>query len=320
MKTITAIAPAKVNLSLKVGALDANSGKHDVANLMQTLTLHDNLQFLVASSNTEVDDILKIRRAKLNASYGVKETKTQVTTKGNLSVAITLDKRAGQNLEIDINDNLITKAIFLCAENLNFKDKLHVEVFVEKNIPAEAGLGGGSADAAAALVASPLIFGVETKKIDVADISKKLGSDVYYLTIGGRALMVTEGSSLKETYPSLKNPIVLVKPEMGVSTKLCYAKFDELKENDTPHGQFGLANDLLAPARELCECVNEAIAFLQENVNDIENVNMTGSGSACYAVTESFNEATKIAGKAKLAGFWAHACSFSPLGANAKVI
>lgn len=319
MKTIDAISPAKVNLSLEVGKLDDKTKKHDVKTLMQTLTLHDNLEFFVATNKSEKNDILSIRNAKKNSIYGIKETPTQEIEGENLSIAITIDDRSCHDLKIDINENLITKALLLAAKESNFKEKLHIEVFLEKNIPAMAGLGGGSSNAAATLRAANLIFDDENLVSSSKEISTNLGSDVVFFLQGGQALMGKDGSKLLETHASMKNSLVILKPKAGVSTRLCYEKFDEMKCKDDVHGEFNLKNDLLSPACLICDDISKTINFLKENLTEAENVSMTGSGSACFGITKDFSEASKIACKASLNGYWAHACSCSSICATAKV-
>lgn len=320
MKTIRAFAPAKINLNLEVGNLNKTSGKHEVKNLMQTLTLHDNIEFIVGSSSEDINQILKIRHSYQNTFFGIKEPKTQEVSYRNLSLAITTNDLTTQNFYVEANDNLIVKTIFSVCDSLKVDDNLHIEIFLEKNIPSQAGLGGGSADAAATLLSCPLIFMLDKKDFDLNKIARKLGSDIFYLTIGGLALMEGDGSILKKTYPSLKEPIVLIKPKCGVSTSQCYDKFDNLLKKDHPKGDFKLANDLILPAQELCNEIGKALSFLKNNTKQPDNVSMTGSGSACFAITDGFVNAQKIATKAKQADFWARACSCSQIGAHARLI
>ena len=310
MITYTAIAPAKINLQLRVFPKLETQDFHKVENTMQTLSLHDKLTFLVPESDDDFKHILSVRNRKINDCYGIKDACALTCENGGLSVTILTDDRTGQNLQIPVEDNLITKAL-LATANLN--EKLHVEVFVEKNIPAQAGLGGGSSDAAATLQMTKEFFGHSEE--ETTSIATQLGSDVPYFLTGGRVKMSDTGTTLTETFPSLKNPVVLIKPECGVSTKDCYEKFDAMQNSTEPKGQFSLLNDLQNPACCLQTDISDTLQFLEENCAP-ENVLMTGSGSCCFAICDTFDQARKIATIATRKGYWARGCSCANIKAS----
>ena len=123
------------------------------------------------------------------------------------------------------------------------------------------------------------------------------------------------GAILAENLTSLKNPIVLVKPNEGVSTKNCYEKFDEVPKNFPAIGKFHLRNDLEKPACALCPEISEVLVILRSLCNK-EDVLMSGSGSACFAICESFEFARKVATLATRNGWWSRACSCVDLKAS----
>ena len=310
MKTFTAIAPAKINLQLRVFPKSEGEEFHKVENVMQTLSLHDKLTFSIPESDSDFEQIRSVRSRKINDCYGIKGAQALTYEKSGLSVTVLVDDHTGQNLQIPVEENLITKAL-LATANLN--EKLHVEVFVEKNIPAQAGLGGGSSDCAATLQVAKALF-AQTEKLAL-QAAEKLGSDVPYFLTGGRAKMRDTGTTLAETLPSLKNPVVLVKPICGVNTKDCYAKFDEMQNTANAKGELSLLNDLQKPACSLEPEIVAVLDLLEINCEP-ENVLMTGSGSACYAICSTFEQARKVATLATEKGWWARACSCANIKAS----
>lgn len=310
MLTYTAIAPAKINLQLRVFPKHRDERFHTVENTMQTLTLHDKLTFSIPESKSDFKQIENVRNRKINDYYGIKDARALTHENDGLTVCILIDDHTGQNLCIPPKDNLITKALFASRKS---NKKMHIEVLLEKNIPAQAGLGGGSSDAAATLEMTKKLFNLEDKKI--ARIATDLGSDVPYFLKGGKAKMIGTGATLAENLTSLKNPVVLVKPKIGVDTKACYEKFDEIKGAFPPKGDFNLANDLQKPASALVPEIADALKLLEEN-SVPENVLMTGSGSCCYAICETFDQARKIATLGNKHGFWARACSCANIKAS----
>lgn len=310
MLKFTAIAPAKINLHLRVFPKSEGEKFHSVENIMQTLTLHDKLTFLVPENDEDFEQVRSIRNRKINDCYGIKEANAQHYEKDDLSVSLLVDDHTDQNLQIPIDRNLITRAL---QASFNRTQKTHVEVLLKKNIPAQGGLAGGSSDAAATLQMAKKCWGVNDGKI--ARIAACLGSDVPYFLTGGRAKMLETGTELAEKLPSLKSPVVLVKPESGVSTKECYAKFDEMQNKALPKGEFGLLNDLQKPACSMEPSIRTTIKLLEENCEP-ENVLMSGSGSACFAICDTFEQARNVTTIATKEGLWARACSCANVKAS----
>ncbi len=376
MKKFSAIAPAKINLTLKVAPLAEGETKHQVETVMQTVTLHDTLFVSIPENESDELEVVNKRNRKINDAYGIKESGVQTFKDGNLEVSIVIDDLTGQNLKISGEDNLVTKAFCACAKKANLSEELHIEVLLEKNIPAQAGLGGGSSDAAAALAISKELFGLSDN--DVAEIAAELGSDIAFFLNGGRAKMSGDGSITSETLDSLKCPVLLVRPNTGVSTSECYAKFDTLtatligdgdicsaslarsgKLNAAnepelhlrPASEFRspeaseipfrpnllaqsrvrsrsfnqedsettieLQNDLQEAAVSLCPEIGDVLDLLNKNCGS-ENVLLCGSGSCCFGICESFDQARKLASLASQQGYWSRACSCINLKATLK--
>ena len=123
MNYIKLIAPAKVNLVLAVGDT-REDGFHSVDTIMHALALHDVLEMY---------------------HYDAEDEGT------GLVVRITSELDDGVNLDIPVEENIIYRAVTLLAEEIGRKEDEEIRVTLVKHIPSEAGLGGGSSDAAAAL-------------------------------------------------------------------------------------------------------------------------------------------------------------------------
>ena len=313
MKNFTAIAPAKINLQLKVFPINKGQTFHELENVMQTISLHDKLTFKIPESDEDLKKATNERNRKINDAFGIKEIQHETIELGNATVSILIDDKTGQNIKIGIEDNLITKAILKSLEVKDLGNKTHFEIILEKNIPAQAGLGGGSTDAAATILFMQKILNLSDDQ--VREIAGEIGCDVAFFLIGGKVKLVGRGEIVADIQESLKTPIVIAKPEGGVSTKQCYQTFDEMPHNTKEKGKFSLVNDLSIPACTINSDIEKVLACL-EGVCENENVLMTGSGSACFGMCDSFDEARRACGQAKLNGFWSRACSCTSLKAS----
>jgi 4-diphosphocytidyl-2-C-methyl-D-erythritol kinase len=183
-------AYAKVNLALDVLGRREN-GYHDVKMVMQNLDIYDELEFEMRDMP---DDGFRI----------IIETDNP---------AIPTDER-----------NLIYKAAKLLCEEFHIQKEITVKL--TKNIPVEAGMAGGSTDAAAALHAVNELAGLGLDTRQLMDYGVRLGADVPFCVLGKTALSEGIGELLTEI-PSLQECVVAVaKPSVGVSTKLVYTELD----------------------------------------------------------------------------------------------
>lgn len=280
---------------------------------MQTLSLHDKITFSIPETHADFEQICSVRNRKINDCFGIKDARALTCDEDGMTITVSIDDRTGQNLQIPVEDNLITQAIRKSFRASEITQASHVEVWVEKNIPAQAGLGGGSSDAAATLQMTTDVFGLSSTTAQ--KIARELGSDVPFFLWGGRAKMSDTGATLSETLPSLKNPVVLVKPTCGVSTKECYEQFDKMTDTAKPKGEFKLLNSLQKPALSINKEISDTLELLEKNCG-ADNCLMTGSGSACFGICNTFDQARKIATLATKRGWWARACSCANIKAS----
>ena len=148
--TMKLVSPAKVNLLLAIGAARAD-GYHEARTIMHALALHDTMY--VAASPATADEIAAAATAaRPDAAVG--------GPADNLLACIDLSDRTGQDLVVPAADNLVFKAADALARALGREEAQRVAVRIEKQIPAQGGLGGGSSNAAAMLVALAQLWGV----------------------------------------------------------------------------------------------------------------------------------------------------------------
>ena len=190
---MTVKACAKINLCLYVLSRRSH-GYHDVEMVM---------------TNIDIADVLEIRELeekKISLICNNKDLATDET-------------------------NLIYKAIVLLQKET--KRDFGVEVRLEKNIPMEAGMAGGSADAAATLKAMNELFqlGISTDRL--LELGAGLGADIPFCIMGGTALAEGIGEKLTKLKPVPKLKLLIAKPKAGLSTKSVYEKLDIDNMNKT---------------------------------------------------------------------------------------
>jgi 4-diphosphocytidyl-2-C-methyl-D-erythritol kinase len=182
------------------------------------------------------------------------------------------------------DDDLCTRAAHALQKQTG--TALGVHIAIAKSVPAQAGMGGGSSDAASTLLALNRLWQLELGLPALMEIGLRLGADVPFFLSGGHAWV--EGIGEKIT--PLRLPperFIVVKPEMGLETRLIFTD-PALKRDSEPAIITGFAanafgfgqNDLQAVARRLCPGISQALEWLESQGLAGR---MTGSGSAVFA-------------------------------------
>lgn len=299
MKNVTKIiSPAKVNLVLAVGEKQ-ESGFHEVQTIMHSLALHDTL------SMRRFDDE--------GSGEGL-----QVMLKCESSFTI-------DPLLIKAEDNIAYKAVVELAKALGRTQDETIEMVLNKVIPAEAGLGGGSSNAAAALVGAATLWGVGVEDERVQEVASRLGADVSFFLKGGCARLSGKGDVFEAQLEPRSGFVLLVRPDAGVSTGKAYAAFDEdpvlpgsgylssIAALDAA-ADVSLYNNLEKAACSVTPVVAQVLEWGRGTASE-ENVVLCGSGSAVCCIFDSYQAACEASVEARKHEWWTRVTSFSPLGA-----
>ena len=154
-------------------------------------------------------------------------------------------------------------------------------IAIEKRIPTGAGLGGGSADAAAVLNGLNRLWGLHLSETELCSVAARVGSDVPALTLGGPVLMEGRGERVSRLSPRQADllpdidDVVVFTPDIFASTPAVYREFRETDRGLGP-------NDLQPAAIRLYSGIGEAIRQLERQ--GLKRVTMSGSGSAVYGL------------------------------------
>jgi len=289
-------APAKINLHLRVGPPRAD-GFHPLLTWMVTVGLFDTLVFVRRS-------MLAARRPRGRFSLST-DHPALPTDDRNLVVKVAM--ALADTLERDGPTGPI-------GEGSTGADREGVSAFLAKRIPAGAGLGGGSSDAAAALVALSAIWRANWPVQRLAEFAGRFGSDVPFFFHGPSSVCTSRGEIVRPVpRPDISRWAVLVLPKIEMPTPVVYRRFDEMKlgrERDVtdepdwngwsklPAAELlpRLANDLEAPAFSLKPELGELRESLQQKLSRI--VRMSGSGSSLFTLCDEFGQAESLARQA----------------------
>ncbi|MGN1134090.1 MAG: 4-(cytidine 5'-diphospho)-2-C-methyl-D-erythritol kinase, partial [Oscillospiraceae bacterium] len=211
---------AKLNLYLEIKGKDSRN-YHYLKTVMQSISLHDDLRFIVSDG----EDI------------NILCDKPEVPTD---------------------NKNLVWKAVEAFYDYTGLEKK-SIDVMIKKQIPMMAGLAGGSSNAAAALQAMNRIYDNPLSTDQLCEIAGNLGSDIPFCVMGGTVLCEGFGEKLTALEPIAPCSFIVIKPEEGISTPQAYKDFDAcdiaerpdftvlengLKNNNITEICSGLYNDL----------------------------------------------------------------------------
>lgn len=193
MSSVTARAAAKINLFLGVGAPRAD-GFHELATVFHAVSLHD--------------DVTATEAEKLTVT---------VAAEPGISASGVPTNRS----------NLAARAAVLVAKRAHRRADVHLHI--RKRIPVAGGMAGGSADAAAALVACDALWGTNLTRAELKELGVQLGSDVSFALLGGTAVGRGRGETLTPALASGRFDWVLALAAEGLSTPEVYAECDRLR-------------------------------------------------------------------------------------------
>ena len=193
LNSVTVRVPAKVNLQLSVGPRESN-GYHNLVSVFQAVSIYD-----------------EVTLTKSHEGSGV-------------TIAVTGDQTHGVPED---SSNLAVKAAQLIGEKFDIDVDVHIEV--KKSIPVAGGMAGGSADAAATLVAMDALYKLEATREELLELGSQLGSDVPFMLSGGTAIGRGHGDQLTAALSRGTYHWVLALSTVGLSTPAVYAECDRLR-------------------------------------------------------------------------------------------
>ena len=268
MTTLYEGAFAKINLTLDVLG-KREDGYHDLQSVMQAISIRDDIEIDVGTG---------------------KPWNLTCTMEG-----IPCDER-----------NLAWKAAKVFFDTIK-KDPDGLEIRITKRIPVEAGLGGGSADAAAVLRALNKHYGNPLSVFALAELGAQVGSDVPFCVVCGTAMVEGRGEKLRMLPDIPQCVFVVCKPDFSVSTPDLYKKIDEVAIPKRPDNRAMesalLAGDLGKVAENVYNVFDPIVTADHLELNYIKSIfnsygaigyQMTGSGSACFAIMPDFEYAAVV--------------------------
>ncbi|HTM54436.1 MAG TPA: 4-(cytidine 5'-diphospho)-2-C-methyl-D-erythritol kinase [Pirellulales bacterium] len=268
-------APAKLNLFFEIQA-KRGDGYHEVETLMVPISLFDTLR--------------AVRRSDGAISVNCRWASARVA-----KICGPLPSEA---------DNLATRAVVLLRERAGAD--FGIEIELTKRIPSAAGLGGGSSDAAAALLAANALWELNWSRAQLAELAAELGSDVPFFLGSGAAICRGRGERVESLGAVGAFHFVVVRPPDGLATSAVYARVRVAEQKRS-------ANDLmraLAGGRRRAACegvfnrLEESARSLSQWVERLSQVfsrqgclaaQMSGSGSAYFGICRSARHARRVA-------------------------
>jgi 4-diphosphocytidyl-2-C-methyl-D-erythritol kinase len=274
--------PAKINLHLGVGPLRVD-GFHELNTVYHAISLFDEL-----------------------------------TARPGDTLTLTMEGEGAGILSLD-DTNLVVRAARALAARARVP--AHARLHLRKQIPLAAGLAGGSADAAAALVACDALWGTGLSRDELAEVGAQIGSDVPFLMYGGTALGTGHGETVS---PILARPTtwhwVLAIADEGLSTPEVYRELDRLRDSAWPPTPLERPDALMTALRQrdpevlgavLANDLQPAAVSLRPALADVIKAGnaagavagvVSGSGPTCVFLATDAAHARDVAAGLEAAG------------------
>ena len=259
------IAPAKINLSLRVVGRRSD-GFHEIETYIAPISLCDKIK---------------------------------------------IEQRSGkQKIAFQCDDPSVPKGegnLVVSAANIFFKQTKitgSVSIELKKNIPHGAGLGGGSSDAASTLLALNELFETNLSREELAKMAEMIGSDVPFFIFESAAACKGRGELVSPARLREGLPLLLLKPEFGVSTQWAYSRWRDSSEisgvsyRPQPFDGLTFVNDLERPVFEKFLFLAQLKMWLLKQP-EVGTALMSGSGSTVFAVIRDDADGHNLANRAK---------------------
>ena len=255
------------------------------------------LKAIAYNSYAKINLFLHVLNKRDDGYHNLQTWFTFVDLKDELSFEFNYSNKITISSNIVISskeDNLVYKAIELFQREYNLSN-IGVDIYVNKNIPMGAGLGGGSSNAATTLIAMRDYFKPELKNTDMLHLATKLGADVPIFLYGKSAWAegigeVLHNKNFNETYA------LLIKPDIHVSTKEFFSSNELVKHTELLSKDSELDHSVMSNSFE--QVFYSLYPEFRAYVNSIDkNITMTGTGSCFYLLSDDKDYLDKIATK-----------------------
>ena len=305
-------APAKINLCLKVNG-KRDDGYHGLTMVMQQISLFDTIEFEIINENEfdlfkllhnfdmpiKLPEINKLDLKFLNKFSNKKfdyNTNKQISIKCNFNYLPT-DER-----------NLIYKVVDYIYKKYNIKDKIYI--YLNKMIPTSGGLGGGSSDAASMLLFLNKHYKLGLSINELSDIAATFGSDIPFFIHKKISICEGRGEIIRELKPFNNYYILLATPNVRVSTKEIYNRFDDClitdNQSDIKDENINklleaihnknikkMSDNLFNDLEMVTEPMFEKVAIFKRRILELGAINslMSGSGPTVFGIFNSYFKA-----------------------------
>ena len=249
MDSLKLDCPAKLNLNLSVLGKRID-GMHEIKTQFQLINLFDGLLIKKTSSKS-------------------------ISVKTNLGSSI------------EDKNNIVFSAIKLLSDHVG-KD-IHCEVEIIKNIPLGGGLGGGSSNAAAALIGTNFLFKLGLSAQELMQLGEKLGADVPFFIFGKNAFASGIGEILVEEHKHIDDKYLLLFPQIHSSTKEFFFKWDSLNKSDQESILINEENSFLPIFLDQ----NQDIKSIFQELCKTNSFKLSGTGSTIFCAYNDINEIEK---------------------------
>ena len=260
MDSLKLYCPAKLNLNLSVLGKRVD-GMHEIETRFQLINLFDEMVIKRTSNKS-------------------------ISVKTNLGPSI------------EDSNNLVFTAIKLLSDHIG--QKIHCEVEIIKNIPLGGGLGGGSSNAAAALIGINFLFKLGLSAEELMQLGKKLGADVPFFIFGKNAFASGIGEILKEESKHLDDKYLLLFPQIHSSTKELFSQWDDLNKSAQESILINEENSFLP----IFLNQNQDIKIIFHELCECNSFKLSGTGSTIFCAYNDVNEIEKTL--KKIPSKWRH--------------
>ena len=249
MDSLKLNAPAKLNLNLSVLGKRID-GMHEIKTRFQLINLSD-----------------------------------EVLIKKTLSKSISVKTNLAPSIEN--KKNIVFSAIKLLSDHIG--KEIYCEVDIVKNIPLGGGLGGGSSNAATALIGINFLFELGLTSKELMQLGEKLGADVPFFIFGKNAFASGIGEILSEDRKNIDNKYLLLFPQIHSSTKEFFSKWDSLNKSDQESILINEENSFLPIFLDQ----NQDIKSIFQELCKTNSFKLSGTGSTIFCAYNDVNEIEK---------------------------